>query len=463
MALYIYTDEEVAVLTFEEKSNWIRCNPVTAARHFQYRLNTFFNEFLKSTAKPLGEILDYAIRVEFQARGSPHAHTVIWVKDAPKYGVDEDSDVVAFTDKYITCAKPDDGKLRELVLMLQEHKHSTYCKRGKACRFHFPQPPSPVTVISKSDFDTDQLKAAQQTLTKVRKIIIDGNCDNMTLEQLLDTAGVQFEDYMSALKMSSKGNTVLLKRDPDACKINNYNIAVMLAWQANMDIQYVLNAYACVMYVASYIMKAERSMGELLKRVAGETRTDELRAQLRKVGSAFLTHREVSAQEAAYRILSLPMKQLSRSVVWVDTNPKNERIAVLKSTQELEQLDNDDVNVFQKSLIERYQHRPQSIQSMCLAEFAATYVTNYKKEDDSDALPPVESEATSSHITLTGGFGRMNKRKREAVIRFRRYNKDTEPSNWYRAKLMLYFPWFNEDTNLLVHMRSTIAMCMMLW
>ena len=78
-----------------------------------------------------------------------------------------------------------------------------------------------------------------------------------------------------------------MKHDPDATRINNYNSAVMLAWQANMDIQYVLNAYACVMCVASYIMKAERSMGELLKRVAGESRTDELRGQLRKVGSAF--------------------------------------------------------------------------------------------------------------------------------------------------------------------------------
>ena len=66
------------------------------------------------------------------------------------------------------------------------------------------------------------------------------------------------------------------------------------------------------------IMKTDRSMGELLKRVAAEARTDELK---RKVGSAFLTHREVSAQEAVYRILSLPM---SRSVVFVDTNPKNE-------------------------------------------------------------------------------------------------------------------------------------------
>ena len=133
----------------------------------------------------------------------------------------------------------------------------------------------------------------------------------------------------------------------------------MVAWQANMDIQFVMNAYACILYVASYIMKTERSMGELLKRVAAEARADELQFQLRKVGSAFLTHREVSAQEAVYRILSLPMKQLSRSVVFVDTNPKNERIAVLKDNASLTQLEENDTNVFQKSLIDRYQHRPQ--------------------------------------------------------------------------------------------------------
>ena len=86
----------------------------------------------------------------------------------------------------------------------------------------------------------------------------------------------------------------------------------MLVWQANMDIQFVLNTYACVMYVASYIMKTDRAMGVLMKQVAAEVRTDELRTQLRKIGSASLDHREVSVQEAAYRILSMPMKQLSR-------------------------------------------------------------------------------------------------------------------------------------------------------
>ena len=72
-------------------------------------------EFLKSTAKPLGEIADYAIRIEFQARGSPHAHCVIWVKDAPEYGVDHDSKVCDFIDQYVSCKLPNqDGKLREL-------------------------------------------------------------------------------------------------------------------------------------------------------------------------------------------------------------------------------------------------------------------------------------------------------------------------------------------------------------
>ena len=48
-----FTDEEVASMSFENKSKWLRQNPVTAARHFQYRLNTFFHSFLKSRALPL--------------------------------------------------------------------------------------------------------------------------------------------------------------------------------------------------------------------------------------------------------------------------------------------------------------------------------------------------------------------------------------------------------------------------
>ena len=45
------------------------------------------------------------------------------------------------------------------------------------------------------------------------------------------------------------------------------------------------------------MMKAEKAMGQqlLLKQVAEEHRTDDLKTKLNKVGAAFLTPREVSA------------------------------------------------------------------------------------------------------------------------------------------------------------------------
>ena len=51
------------------------------------------------------------------------------------------------------------------------------------------------------------------------------------------------------------------------------------------DMQYVLNAYACIMHI---IMKIDRAMGVLLKRVATEARTEELKCQMRKVGSVHI-------------------------------------------------------------------------------------------------------------------------------------------------------------------------------
>ena len=66
-----------------------------------------------------------------------------------------------------------------------------------------------------------------------------------------------------------------------------------------------------------------------------------------------------------------------------------------------------------------------------------------------DALAALESDRTSTQITLTDVFGKINKRKQEAVIRLRKYNKQTDPTNWYTAKLMLYYPWFDEHRDLL--------------
>ena len=109
----------------------------------------------------------------------------------------------------------------------------------------------------------------------VQSIQFDCN-DDVTLSDVLSKAEVDYDEYVKALKFTNSGTVIVIKREPIEKNINNYNPNVMLAWQANMDIQFVLNAYACVMYVASYMMKTDRAMGVLLKEVAAEVRTDNL-------------------------------------------------------------------------------------------------------------------------------------------------------------------------------------------
>ena len=164
--------------------------------------------------------------------------------------------------------------------------------------------------------------------------------------------------------------------------------------------------------------------------------------------SSTVDHHEVSAQEVAYRIPSLFMKQLSRCIVFVDTNAKKQRISLLKKPDAIEHLDDDDdTDVFQKSLVDRFKHRPEQLKTMNLAEFAATYSTCYSStgdDDNEDELPNSNKQTSSKKITLSGGYGQMHERKKTAVIRFSKYNKDTDTSNWYRGN-----PWCDEDTDIL--------------
>ena len=117
----VLTADNVKNMPWVEKCKWLRSNPVTTSRQFKHRLDQFFREFIGRKANPIGELQDYMIRIEFQARGSPDAHTILWIKDAPKLDVNTDEEVISFIDKYQTCVIPDEENtdLRKLVLSLQ--------------------------------------------------------------------------------------------------------------------------------------------------------------------------------------------------------------------------------------------------------------------------------------------------------------------------------------------------------
>ena len=70
-------------------------------RRFDKRVNALMRELLLGPAQPIGEVIDYFYRVEFQARESPHIHC--WVAGAPIFGKDCDDKVCAFIDHNILC------------------------------------------------------------------------------------------------------------------------------------------------------------------------------------------------------------------------------------------------------------------------------------------------------------------------------------------------------------------------
>ena len=70
-----------------------------------------------------------------------------------------------------------------------------------------------------------------------------------------------------------KRTTLFLKRLPSEIRINNYNVHLLKAWRANMDIQYVLDPYACATYILSYITKGQRGMSRLLEKATEEIKS----------------------------------------------------------------------------------------------------------------------------------------------------------------------------------------------
>ena len=150
-----YTSDEVEQMTWQKKSGLMQKDPVMCARNFEHMVQLFIHSFIKSSWHPVGEVVDFFVRVELQQRGYLHIHGLFWIKNAPEYGKGCDEDIIKFVDSYVSC-KADSDDLSYLV-NLQTHKHSKMCKkRGHAvCRFNFPLPPMPRTMILEPLSDTD--------------------------------------------------------------------------------------------------------------------------------------------------------------------------------------------------------------------------------------------------------------------------------------------------------------------
>ena len=93
--------------------------------------------------------------------------------------------------------------------------------------------------------------------------------------------------------------------------------------------------------------------------------------------------------------LQLPLKRSSREVVFVNTNPPEERVYLLKSI--IDQLP-DDAEVAESNVIARYSKRRKSLETVCLAEYVAFYdnTSQLETHSNSDDEFATETETVSS-------------------------------------------------------------------
>ena len=132
------------------------------ARHFQYRVEAFFKEIIVDG--PLGKVIYYAIRVEFQVRGSPHIHSFLWILNAPIMTKDNTDEYVTFVDTIVRAFIPaieENTELHKLVTTYQIHSHLKSCRKYKnqACRYHFGRFFTDRTIIAvplSNDIPVDQ-------------------------------------------------------------------------------------------------------------------------------------------------------------------------------------------------------------------------------------------------------------------------------------------------------------------
>ena len=467
-----YSEKELEHLTWQEKTKLVQKDPVTCSRYFDHRVQEFLNTVLKSSCEPIGKLLDFFYRVEFQQRGSPHIHMLVWIENAPTLETHSEEEIVQFVDQYLT-SNTDNEKTANLV-GLQSHKHSKTCrKKGKPiCRFGFPLPPLPRTMLLYPlEENVDKYKKKNTELLKAMNEYKD-NID-MTFEEFLENiAKMDFEDYIKCIRSSLKAPKVFLKRQTKNMRINLFNEGILLAWKANLDIQIVLEPYGCASYIVGYISKSQRGMSAQLDAAAKEARKGnlDLKKQVRHIGNVFSNCVEVSAQEAVYLDLQIPLTKCTRDIVFINTSVPEERIFLLKPKAALDELPDESTDVESDNVIQRYSKRPRQLSKFCLADYVSkvdiiypkgntfTEKVNDKNDNDRcDSSSSNESEDSfdddknqcSDLLYKTKNGTKYKKRKVPRIIRYVKYNKKKDPENYFREQLMLFVPWRNERKDLL--------------
>ena len=363
------------------------------SRKFSLKFHAMFNTVILK-GQVLGKVEHYFFKKEYQTRGAPHYHVVLWLQNAPVTGKDQPKQVLDWILQRITCRIPEEKtnpELHRLVTRYQIHKCSNYCKRKAKyhgafvtrCKFGFPREVS----------DTGSLNSVEDCLKSRKKIYH-------------------------------------LPRAEQETRVNDYSPLLLLLWKANMDIQFIAeSSLALAHYVTGYVTKAERSNMQDLWQEIGSNKS--VYSRLWSFGIRSSRSRECGLYEASDLLLGDHLCEKSDTVQWIDATFPHKRKHRLKDHSKLQELGKIDLNsteIFEDSVIDTYYpQRPGDMEDVCLYDFVKDYV---KCRDNN--------------------FGQRKYRRlaKPCLPNHRLFdpNKENEREEYFYSMLLLFVPFRNEGT-----------------
>ena len=203
------------------------------------------------------------------------------LKNTEKLLEEDTTSLVNFVDAFITVTtnKQVVGEdVAKTVKEVNQHKHSKTCrKHGTNCRFNYPRPPAPHTIVVQPLVEPDskkkekilfenhhninQVRLILEDEEKVEEILSKFDKENESKEEYEENrierikmackmAKVPYNDYVKALGVSLKGYSVIFARDIDELYSNPYNEEWMRAWDGNLDLQPCLCYFSVSTYIA---------------------------------------------------------------------------------------------------------------------------------------------------------------------------------------------------------------------
>ncbi|XP_044717958.1 ATP-dependent DNA helicase [Hirsutella rhossiliensis] len=376
----------------------LRDNAHIAAYHFHKRYTLFRTIVLKQKFN----LTDFWGRYEWQGRGSSHHHGLYWLSGHPDLDPDNDQSREQFAriwGYHVSAVNPEPqriqapgegnpliGNLLEqpltvqflsmVVNRVQRHRCNNYCmqlnKHTKQveCRFGFPH--------------------GQRLLASLDKV-----------------------------PHSKHWN---FRGERNDGQINHYNRLLTVAWLANTDVSPCTSLQQVIDYAAKYCSKSEKkseSFAQIGKALMSRVKDhNPLISFTSKLLNQLVAERDYSKQEVSHLLLGLPLREGSRTCLYVDCRNPDRHSRSLR-------IDGDEVDEA-PNVFEKYCQRPEALADLNYVSFLKCW--NFRPRDPSKwkQWQP----------------GNVNGRPR-VLVYFPRYQADPEGQQWLdycRAKLTLNHP-----------------------